>query len=706
MSGYHSEQPNHIEPVYLAGLGLNQAPFTSEHLDEFIYLDDDRHQRFNTIQQLAQGSNTLLLITGEHGVGKTSLLERFTNTVDDSWSICKVQANTMMDAHQLLANIARGFGLQVTNQPATVLQDTLYQYLVTIQHNGQVPFLVIDDAHELPKDALQTLFTLADAESGEGNLLRIILFCEPQIEIMLESPSIKPLRDRITHTIDIPPFNEEQTAEYLKHRLAVSGFTGTSPFQPREIKKIYEVSHGIPARINELAHMHLNGEVYASTDPELLPEEFTRLPFSKKRVAAGAVVITVVIAALLLRGTSDEQPGDKAQIKIPINEITNTQSPSIVKPLPEAGQDKEIELSIKRQTEKTSPLSKQPDESTIPLAKPVTKKTGSENTPTKPVITARIRSILPNPVIGNRNKQSILINGDGFSEDTQVIVSWSGNKKKLDSSQVTYENRNQLRMHITVGSKADNWTVQTDDPVYGKSNIHEFNVTTAPVTGLQTAKWINQQHPDQFTLQLLGTYNKYSLTSFAKQHNLEKDTAWFVTQRNGRNWYTLVYGRFTTRESAKQAISVLPVALQKTKPWIRRFDSIQSGSKTVVKTTQTNNAVEPQQNNAGNSQPASLDLTAQAAWLWSQNPQHFTIQLLSGHNLDALRRFMHKHQLEKNASFYRTRRNGSQWFVLLHGSYSDRSKAKAAIEKLPTEIRKTNPWPRRFLDIHGELSSQ
>ena len=695
MSGYHSEQPNNIEPVYLAGLGLNQAPFTSERLDEFLYLDADRHQRFNKIQQLAQGNNTLLLITGEHGVGKTSLLARFTDTADDSWSICKVQAKTMMDAHQLLANIARGFGLQVTNQPATVLQDTLYQYLVTIQHNGQIPFLVIDDAHELPKDALQTLFTLADAESGEGNLLRIILFCEPQIEIMLESPSIKPLRERITHTMDIPPFNEEQTAEYIKHRLAVSGFTGTSPFQPREIKKIYEVSHGVPARINELAHMHLNGEIYASTDPELLPEEFTRLPFSIKRVAAGAVVITVVVAALLLRGTSNEQPGDKAQIEIPINEITNTQSPSIVKPLQEAGKDKEIELSTKPQTETTTPLTKS-----------VTEKTEPAITPPKPVITARIRSTLPNPVIGNRNKQSVLVNGDGFSEDTRVIVSWSGNKKKLESSQVTYENRNQLRIHITVGSKADNWTIQTDDPVYGKSNIHEFKVTNAPVTGLQTVKWINQQQPNQYTLQLLGTYNKYALTSFAKQHNLEKDTAWFVTQRNGRNWYTLVHGHFTTRESARQAISALPEALQKTKPWIRRFDGIQSGSKSVVKTTQTNNVVKSQQTNADNSQPASLDLTAQAAWLWSQNPQHFTIQLLGGHNLEALLRFMQKHKLEKQASFYRTRRNGSQWFVLLHGSYADHNKAKAAIEKLPAEIRKTSPWPRRFLDIHGELSSQ
>jgi septal ring-binding cell division protein DamX len=204
-----------------------------------------------------------------------------------------------------------------------------------------------------------------------------------------------------------------------------------------------------------------------------------------------------------------------------------------------------------------------------------------------------------------------------------------------------------------------------------------------------------------FTLQLLGTYNKYSLVSFAKKHQLEKDTAYLATKRNGRNWYTLIHGRFTSRQQAQQAISNLPSALQKTKPWIRRFDGIQSTTHATEKTAR--DVSEPSQ---AATQPASLDLTAHAAWLWSQNPEHFTIQLLGSHNLDALRSFMQQHRLDKQTSFYRTRRDGQQWFVLLYGSYPDRNQAKAQIEKLPAAIRKTKPWPRRFVDIHTELTSQ
>lgn len=699
MSGYNNERPDQNEPGYLSALGLNQAPFSSAHQDEFIYLNDEGKQRDATLQQLIQHGNLLLVITGEHGAGKTSLLKRFITTAMNNWSVSHVQANTMMDAHQLLASIARGFGLQVADQPATILQDTLYQFLVTIQQNDQVPVLLIDDAHELPRDALETLFTLADTETGEGSLLRIILFCEPQIEIMLESASIQPLRKRITHTLDIPALNEEQTAEYIKHRLAVSGFTGTSPFKPGDIKKIYQVSHGIPARINELAHLHLLSEEYGMTDPEILPEEFTRLSFNKKRVIAGAVVIIIVFTGLFLQNSASKKIKNEQEQK----QLTIAIPPAINKTLKEINKEKIIEQDDSPpELQQTQPLAK-PDQQL--QSEPLNNTTGATAIKPEPVIKARIRSILPNPVTSNQNKQSILVNGDGFSQDTEVIVGWTGNKKKLDRSQISYENRNQLRIHITVGNKADDWTVQTRDPVYGESNIHAFKVTAAPVIGLQGPAWIKQQKPEHYTLQLLGTYNKYSLTSFAKQHTLEKDTAFFTTLRNSRNWYTLIHGYFESREAAKQAIRSLPESLQKTEPWIRRFDGIQA----AIKETKTADKEVPEtgDNVLNNiSQPQSLDLTAHAAWLWSQNPAHYTIQLLGGHNLDALQTYMQKHQLQKQASFYRTRRDGKQWFALLYGSYPDRSKAQAAIEELPAEIRKTRPWPRPFSNIHDELSSQ
>ena len=142
---------------------------------------------------------------------------------------------------------------------------------LTIHHNDQVPILIIDDAHELPGDALMTIFHLADTYVNNENMLRIILFCEPQIEKILNSKEVRSLRDRVTHTMDITALNETTTAEYIKHRLAVSGFTGASPFTPKMIKKIYKTSRGLPGKINEFAQQMLeHGEII---EPEQAPAD-------------------------------------------------------------------------------------------------------------------------------------------------------------------------------------------------------------------------------------------------------------------------------------------------------------------------------------------------------------------------------------------------------------------------------------------------
>ena len=116
MSAYSTEDLSRVEPDYLESYGLHEAPFNPRHQDKYFYTDAERAQALNLLQHLTHYSNLLLIVQGEQGVGKTAMLQRFVKNAESDWRICEVNANTMMDAEQLLFQAAQGFG--VTQLPA------------------------------------------------------------------------------------------------------------------------------------------------------------------------------------------------------------------------------------------------------------------------------------------------------------------------------------------------------------------------------------------------------------------------------------------------------------------------------------------------------------------------------------------------------------------------------------------------------------
>lgn len=787
MANYDSAQLKRLEPAYLAQYGLNEAPFSSQHDDNFLYLDAERHQRLEMLTHLTQYSNLLLIVTGERGVGKTSLLRRFCSSADESWYLCEVNAHTMMDADSMLTEIAGGFGLNgLPNDPSTV-QEIVFEHLKALQHDELVPILMIDDAHELPKDALETLFYFADIEAAQGHLLRIILFCEPQIDIMLESPSIRPLRERITHTLEINPFDEDQTAEFIKHRMAVAGFEGTSPFTPKVIKKIHKISRGIPSHICELAHLHLDDAASLNntidlSDPADLQDldnndpfgpdqynsdqynpdqfsaddlgyntpdstqskndesnssaesNFSQAAFSTRHYVFIAIVAIVSIIVFSMQDTINKaiEPTDTALDTI------NKNLPSAIKNKPLISKPKEITLKgpvaipssdlpptpeledepVKQSTEITNTLkgNVKPDTDTP------TQQAKFENSdaPTSTPIEYVLDEVVPNPVNGNTKAQTITLTGSGFKSGSQapsVWISWTGKSKALKKHQYKIIDDTTIELNITVGLNPDEWSAQLK-----QNNIESNTITFAVIkpkaqpakvtnlAGLKDERWILDQEPNHFTLQVLGTKNKNSIKTFTTKHQLNDSAAVFQTLRNGKPWYSVIFGSYATKDAA--AKSKKKITNSKVKPWLRRFDSVQAKintekidsapvkPKAIVtikankKTTQAVTAI--------TNQPIGK-IEDSAAWLWSQDPRGYTLQLLGGRNDKSIQKFIQKYKLKGKAIYFHTKHNERNWYALVYGSYTTRSAALQAIKNLPIAIQKTSPWARSFASIHKDL---
>ncbi len=765
MARYESNQLKRLEPAYLSQYGLKEAPFSIQHDDNFLYLDSERRQRLETLTHLTQYSNLLLIVTGERGIGKTSLLRRFCSQADESWYLCEVNANTMMDADSMLTDIAGGFGLNgLPNDPSSV-QEIVFEHLKALQNGGLVPILLIDDAHELPKDALETLFYFADIEAAQGHLLRIILFCEPQIDIMLESPSIRPLRERITHTLEINPLTEDQTAEFIKHRMAVAGFEGASPFPPQVIKKIHKISRGIPSNICELAHLHLddaaglntslnnssmltedstdnpfNEDQFSAEDlgypvsdnnpaidaPEVNPANYNQAAFSLRHIVFISIVAVVAIIVFVMQDSINEAvaPTENAL------DTVNRNLPSAIKNAPKVvkalQQPKEITLKGPPPPE----LEDEPvNNNQLALQNEASKKETHAETsinsevPQAKAVEYLLDSVSPNPVTGSKKPQTITLKGSGFKSSVKtpsVWISWTGKSKALKKHQYKIINDSTIELTITVGINPDEWAAQLKQNSYESVAIN-FRVIKpkaqpAKITqlaGLKDERWILDQEPNHFTLQLLGTQNKSSITQFIKTTKITNKVAVYQTLRNGKPWYAVIYGSYRTKEDAAQSKKIL--TSKKVKPWLRRFDSVQAKINTEQVDSKKNYSriVKPKSKKPATTKN-TLSATAitklplgktedTASWLWSQNPRGYTLQLLGGRNDKNIQAFIRKYKLRGKAVYFHTRHKQRNWYALVYGSYNSRNEAIQAIKQLPKALQKTSPWARSFASIHKDL---
>ncbi|WP_176595241.1 MULTISPECIES: XrtA/PEP-CTERM system-associated ATPase [Sphingobium] len=232
--------------------GLQGRPFQLTP-DPHFYFESATHRKALSYlgYGLAQGEG-FIVITGDIGAGKTTLVGHLMNTIDPSRLTAVKIVSTQVEGDDMLRLAAQSFGLAVDGMPKAQILKQIEAYLHAQARAGKRSLLIVDEAQNLPISAIEELRMLSNFQLGGQSLLQIFLLGQPEFRDLLKSPELEQLRQRVIATHHLDPMMRREVEPYILHRLSLVGWQGDPQFTPEAFAAIYAATGGVPRRINVL----------------------------------------------------------------------------------------------------------------------------------------------------------------------------------------------------------------------------------------------------------------------------------------------------------------------------------------------------------------------------------------------------------------------------------------------------------------------
>lgn len=501
----------HADEAFLAHYQFSHDPFTPR-VPGFKFFPAQRKPVLGQLHHLARYSQLLLAVIGPQGSGKTLLRQALVASTNKQAVQSVVIAQSVVGSDALLRQVAQG--LSVANADVRSILAQVGQLALA----GQEVYLLIDDADQLDDSALKSVLALA-AGNSEGRP-HVFLFAEHELLDRLEALSGG---EESYHAIDLQPYGEDETREYLAQRLEGAG-QDIEVLTEEQIEDIHQRSGGWPGLINTEARELLVEQMLDQRSEGRSGGFSFALP--KKHMLALGVVVLGVAAAWLMQGRDSRPAESPAGASVPLQSTEAVAAGEAAAEVPAPAQKPAIEfagnsqplplpLVGESQTVIRQPLAEAAGEELDDFEPPASPAPSTVTTPAAPISAAPAPAPAPVP--------------------------------------------------------------KAPEPVAVKPPVSAPAPSPAPanpaVSSAASGNWYAQQPASRFALQVAGSRSEANIQALVREGGSEY--RYFKKIHQGQPLYVLTYGSFASRDAAQAAVKSLPAKLQAGKPWPRTLGSIQ-----------------------------------------------------------------------------------------------------------------------------------
>jgi general secretion pathway protein A len=235
--------------VYLEHYGLKEPPFAITPNPRFLFYSAKHREAYNHLLYGIRERKGFVQLTGEVGAGKTTLCRAMLEQLDGQFATALI-LNPVMSADELMKAIAVEYGLTVHDMSRLETLAVLNEFLLWRASQGKDTVLIIDEAQDLTDELLEQVRLLSNLETDDRKLLQIVLMGQPELRDRLNAHRLRQLRQRITVRYHLSALTRYEVAEYIRHRIHVSGGNGRPAFTQPAIWRIHRYSGGVPRLVN------------------------------------------------------------------------------------------------------------------------------------------------------------------------------------------------------------------------------------------------------------------------------------------------------------------------------------------------------------------------------------------------------------------------------------------------------------------------